>query len=154
MVKLISHRGNLDGRDLSRENNPAAIEDAIKKGFDVEVDLRVIEKKFYLGHDSPETLIEESFLDELSQNLWLHCKNIEALENSIIRQWHCFYHESDKYTLTSKNYVWCFPGMISNHPKSIVVLPENVYEGRLDKYGEFYSICTDFVIHYDEILKS
>ena len=37
-MKIISHRGNLDGRNPSKENDPSAIELAYLQGFDVEVD--------------------------------------------------------------------------------------------------------------------
>ena len=39
---IISHRGNLDGPDKERENNPHFIDDCITKGFDVEIDLRTL----------------------------------------------------------------------------------------------------------------
>ena len=48
---IISHRGNLNGIDLERENNPYFIDDCISKGFDVEIDLRIKENKLFLGHD-------------------------------------------------------------------------------------------------------
>ena len=36
---LISHRGNLNGPDKKFENHPKYIQNAIKKGFDVEIDI-------------------------------------------------------------------------------------------------------------------
>jgi hypothetical protein len=51
-MKLISHRGNLIGPNVL-ENSPKFLIQAIEKGFDVEVDIRLIDKKWYLGHDNP-----------------------------------------------------------------------------------------------------
>ena len=39
-MKLIAHRGNINGRDLSTENTPDQITACIKQGYDVEVDIR------------------------------------------------------------------------------------------------------------------
>ena len=50
---LISHRGNILGRKKQLENNPNYIDNALKLGYDVEVDVWSIDKQFYLGHDEP-----------------------------------------------------------------------------------------------------
>ena len=51
--KLISHRGNINGPDISNENHPTYIEKAINLGFDCEVDIWVVNKELFLGHDEP-----------------------------------------------------------------------------------------------------
>ena len=38
-MKLIAHRGNIDGPNPERENSPEYIEEALKAGYDVEVDV-------------------------------------------------------------------------------------------------------------------
>ena len=48
---LISHRGNLNGIQKNRENSPSYINEAIEKGYNVEVDVRYEKNKFFLGHD-------------------------------------------------------------------------------------------------------
>ena len=35
---LISHRGNIDGKIVERENHPEYIDEAIALGYDVEID--------------------------------------------------------------------------------------------------------------------
>jgi hypothetical protein len=50
---LISHRGNLNGKDVDNENNPLYIDRALGKGYDVEVDVWYVNGKWYLGHDEP-----------------------------------------------------------------------------------------------------
>ena len=44
---LISHRGNLDGKREEFENHPDYIEDAKKRGFDVEVDVWFTKNNFF-----------------------------------------------------------------------------------------------------------
>ena len=51
---LISHRGNLSGPNPLRENTANYIDEAIKKGFDVEIDIWENEGDFFLGHDEPQ----------------------------------------------------------------------------------------------------
>ena len=53
-MKLISHRGNINGRIENYENNPDYIDDTIRLGYDVEVDVWMIEGVLFLGHDEPQ----------------------------------------------------------------------------------------------------
>ena len=53
-MKFISHRGNLNGPIQEYENHPEYILEALKKGFNVEIDVRVKNDTFYLGHDFPK----------------------------------------------------------------------------------------------------
>ena len=50
---FISHRGNLYGPNRKEENKIDYINEAIKKKFDVEIDLWFVKNNFYLGHDEP-----------------------------------------------------------------------------------------------------
>ena len=47
-MKFISHRGNLYGPNPKLENKPTYIIEALKMGFDVEVDVFFRNKKFCL----------------------------------------------------------------------------------------------------------
>jgi hypothetical protein len=49
---LISHRGNINGKQPDKENHPLYIFEAIKQGFQVEIDVWFIDGKFKLGHDN------------------------------------------------------------------------------------------------------
>ena len=55
--KYISHRGNLYGRDLDRENNLTSILEVINDGYDCEIDLWLLDNQLFLGHDKPENKI-------------------------------------------------------------------------------------------------
>ena len=105
---VISHRGNLKGRNLKKENNPDHIREVLNTGIDVEVDVWWSAKGWFLGHDFPQYRVTMDFLG--TPGLWCHAKNHAALdrmvENPLI---HCFWHQRDDYTLTSKGYIWAYP---------------------------------------------
>ena len=143
---LISHRGNINGKS-NRENQPEYIQEALVRDFDVEVDIWYTDGEFWLGHDEPQYQIKESFLE--NSRLWCHSKNIEGLnkmlKNNLI---HCFWHQNDTLTLTSKNIVWTVPKYNFNEeiiPNSVAVLPEYGYNGNIRRC---YGICSDVIIDY------
>lgn len=105
-MKIISHRGNIDGKSQF-ENTKEQINNAIDLGFDVEIDLWVIQDKLYLGHDGPENECGLDFLYYNSGKLWIHAKNLDAvsyLNKHDTLNW--FWHDKDVMTLTSKGYIW------------------------------------------------
>jgi len=149
-MKLISHRGNLNGPNPEKENHPDYIKAALNKWYGVEVDVWYIDGKYVLGHDSPSYEVDHSFI-KYNSRLWCHAKNLDALnimskDNYI----HYFWHQKDDYTITSKNIIWGYPGkkLISS---SVAVLPE------LANYSDMEllmcrAICTDYVIKYNKEL--
>jgi hypothetical protein len=164
-MKIISHRGNLTGPNPLRENSPDYIEEAIAEGFDVEVDLRMNNKKFYLGHDDPHFqddrihyYVPMTWLAKWKDKLWIHCKDLESLDviSSSPVDFHYFWHESDRYTLTSKGIGWVHVGQIP-FKNSIVVLPESIdyyskiYKG-YDRIDNTKGICTDKPLFYRNVL--
>lgn len=148
-MKLIAHRGNLIGPLPEKENSIDYIEEAISKGYDVEVDLRVKDNDYYLGHDDFQHLTSLEWLLQYKNILWIHCKNHDALEKMIESntEFNFFWHQEDDYTITSKGYVWCYPGKIPTK-KSIIVMPE--WEEDIKNLSEIkklygYGICSDYV---------
>ncbi len=140
---LISHRANLFGPDKTLENHPLQIMYVMNMGYEVEIDVWVVNNKIFLGHDFPEHEINLEFL--FDNRLWCHAKNLEALQLMLSHpKIHCFWHENDKVTLTSKNYVWTFPGneLISN---SIACMPETKEFINIEKA---IGICSDFITKY------
>lgn len=121
----ISHRGNLNGKIEFLENSPSYIDLAISKGFDVEIDVWLIENIIYLGHDKPQYIIDINWLIERKLRIWVHCKNLESLEffYEYNKTFNFFWHENDTVTITSYGYIWAYPG---NQPikNSIAVMPE------------------------------
>ena len=139
---LISHRGNIEGRNPDQENKPEYIRAALFQGYDCEIDVWYVDDNFYLGHNYPQYKIEESFL--YNAKLWCHAKNIQALYkmklNPLI---HCFYHETDKVAITSKGYLWTYPNNELTD-KSICVLPE-IQKIKIDNCA---GICSDKIKEY------
>lgn len=152
-MKIIAHRGNLDGRNPFEENNPKYIDKAIEKGFDVEVDLRSKSGALYLGHDTPDYPITVEWLFQRKEKLWIHCKDHTAIKTmaETVVDFNYFWHESDRYTITSKGIGWVYPGQYP-YRKSVIVLPESSLFFNEDyvKSNRFYAICTDFCDRYKD----
>ena len=138
---LISHRGNINGPNEVRENSPYYIMEALAMGFDVEVDVWFIDGKFWLGHDEPQYKTDYKFL--MNEKLWCHAKNLDALFEMKKYAIHYFWHETDTVTLTSKNYVWAYPGK-QPIKGSIACLPEIENDNVLLCKG----ICSDYIKLY------
>jgi hypothetical protein len=149
-MKLISHRGNLNGVDHKYENNPLYIDEALKNDFDVELDLRTFEGNLFLGHDLPTYKIDIDWLLTRSEYLWVHCKDIESMvtlknsEHGYLLNY--FYHDIDDVTLTSKGFFWTYPSKtLTKH--SIAVKPEIVnYTPK--ELSNCYGICSDVIFNY------
>lgn len=152
-MRLIAHRGNVDGVNHKWENTVLYAEEAIVSGFDVELDIWQENGNFYLGHDSSEHYVSWGWLVENRERLWLHCKNIQALSffAEYYPQFQFFYHRDDNFTLTSTKHIWTFPGHTIKK-KSICVLPESgaFFCDHRDwvtplKKLECFGICSDYV---------
>jgi phospholipase C len=143
MIK-IAHRGNVDGPNQFNENNPTNIVVAIVRGFNVEVDIWMNSTGIFLGHDKPQYEIDEQFINDIKDETWFHCKNIEALGYFVnnIPDAKFFWHQDDDYTLTSNGYIWTYPGKTITN-KSIVVLTEPT---DLEIYKDAYGVCTDYLV--------
>ena len=77
------------------------------------------------------------------KNLWCHAKDFKTLDQIREVECHYFWHQEDDYTLTSKGFVWVYPGkpLIKN---CIAVLPEKFNQDLSVCYG----ICTDNIKKY------
>ena len=140
---LISHRGNLMGRIPNNENHPNYIDEAINAGFDVEVDMWWVDGRVYLGHDEPTYEVDNEWLVDRVDKLWIHCKNVELLNWIRSTILHYFWHEEDTVTLTSKQYMWAYPG---KQPiiGSIAVMPE-IHNENISKC---IGVCSDYINNY------
>lgn len=150
-MKYISHRGNTTGRLEFHENEPNYIDLAIKKGYDVEVDVWYKNHMLWLGHDKPDYGIHYGWFRDRITNLWIHCKSIETLQyfnEEKLDHFNYFYHTDEDVVLTSKKYMWGYPGrqMIKG---GIAVLPE-LYN---DDVTQCIGICSDYIEEYKEGLR-
>ena len=147
-MKIIAHRANINGPSSKNENTTYQIEKCIKLGYDVEIDIRIIKGKFYLGHDKATQIIDIKLLDNIKDHSWIHCKNLEAITffNNVSTKFNYFWHENDSYTLTSKGYIWAFPGQELS-TSCICVMPElnnSFSEFSYFREMKIAGICTDY----------
>ena len=141
---LISHRGNLNGKIPQNENHPDYIDEAIYAGYNVEIDIWMVDGVLLLGHDEPQYSITQQWLNDRHYSLWIHCKNIEALEwFNMLNSYHYFWHENDVMTLTSNGWMWVYPGK-QPIKGSIAVMPE-IYN---DDISECMGVCSDYIEKY------
>ena len=144
---FISHRGNLTGKNPQMENKPSYISDALNQGYHCEVDVWFVDNKFMLGHDEPKYSFPFVLFRSFYNKLWIHCKNVEAVsalhdfpETHLLNY---FWHQNDDVTLTSKGYIWAFPGK-QPIKSSIAVLPELNNDDLTHAIG----ICSDNIKKY------
>jgi len=140
---LISHRGNVNGKNVDKENTIEYIENCISLGFEVEIDVWVIDNKIFLGHDEPNDIVSIDWLQKFKNVLWIHCKNTESVVFFKETEFHFFWHEEDTLTLTSKGFLWVYPGK-QPISKSIAVMPEL----HNDNINECIGVCSDYIINY------
>lgn len=151
-MQIISHRGNSAGSKPDYENRPRYIEDAISAKFTVEVDIRYIERDFYLGHDLPQYKVDRWWIIDHHPCILFHCKNHKAaIElNDLGLDIHYFCHHSDPFTITSKKYLWIHDLNLSVDENCIIPLITKKDIENYTNQVKIYGICTD----YPELLKN
>ena len=139
---IISHRGYENGPNELLENNPQQIRKILAENMQVEIDV-TYDDGYYLGHDYKKYKVDLQFLKQ--DGLWCHAKNIAALSLMLKNNIHCFWHQQDDYTITSRGFIWAYPGK-PLVPMSVCVLPEL----KKQDYNMCYAICTDYPVIYKE----
>ena len=145
-MKLISHRGNINNVNINRENTKSYIQEAINLGYDVEIDIWKTDR-LYLGHDEPIYPIDLIWLNEREKNLWIHCKNVEALSELIETNLRVFYHQKEDYTIISDKHIWAHNLSNINNKCIIPLLSKEEIENWTP--SEVYGVCSDYI----ELLK-
>lgn len=148
---LISHRGNIDGRVESYENEPNYVDKALAKGYDVEIDVWYVNEELFLGHDRPQYRVNQKWIQDRKDELWIHCKNIDSIvyfNYRLVNRYNYFWHQEDTVTLTAEGYIWAYPGKqpIKN---SIAVMPE-LYD---DDITSCLGVCSDKIEYYSHKIK-
>lgn len=147
-MKIIAHRGNIDGPRPKKENSEDYLNTALDAGFDVEADIWFLDNDWWFGHDEPLHLVR-SIEPWCRRNVWLHCKNIHAfkeLNDIYFTNAHYFWHQKDAYALTSFHYVWTYPNA-ELLPGNVAVLPENAMYSH-ENLIECSAICTDYALEF------
>ena len=141
-MKFIAHRGNTQGPNPEKENDPDYIQEALEQGYDAEIDLWYTNGEWWLGHDHPTYTVSEEWLLKHKYCLWCHAKHIEALVALMDLGMNCFWHDQDNYVVTSHGYIWAFPGQRAGASRTVAVMPE-VHSEEYD-LSNFYAVCSDF----------
>lgn len=144
-MKFIAHRGNTVGPQPSFENRIHYIEEARADGHAVEIDLQLVEGVLYLGHDDPQECFPLEWAE--SDDFFCHAKTPDTFGELLRLGAHTFYHENDAVTLTSRQLIWCFPGVHTVDTRAVWLdlhdkpVPENlsgIYGVCGDRYKEIY----------------
>lgn len=125
-MRIISHRGNINGPDPKLENKWDSIFHAAEMGFDVEFDMwyEHYENNFFLGHDGPdinqhmdlEKVLELIRYSGHGTRFYIHCKSTETLI-ALLNFWpfenddpniQPFFHDVDDCIVVGKS-VWVHP---------------------------------------------
>ena len=138
-MKIISHRGNVRGPIPEKENRPSYIDCAIGNGYDVEIDLRIIDGELWLGHDVPQYKVEHSWLQPRKEYLWIHCKDLAAAKECW--EYQSFCHMGDPYTYTSTGKIWLHDLSMKIDNNVIIPLIDDIDYSPMN--GDPYAICTD-----------
>ena len=153
-MKIIAHRGNLNGPNPLTENDPKRITQCIEDGYDVEIDVRFdpATETLWLGHDEPQHKINWMWLAGRTRNLWIHCKDLATLHEFSTNSggYNYFWHDKDDYTLTSKGHIWSYPGKTYTG-NTVVVMPEwNKMDWDALRATNCHGVCTDYALRLSE----
>jgi hypothetical protein len=144
-MKYISHRGNLTEVNPLLENTPDYIDLAIAEGFDVEIDVRFLNGKLYLGHDTPDYLIDIEWLTARKKSLWVHTKDVFSL--SLLNEYdlNLFFHEKERHTIIhNSRFIWTHD-IDESIDKSIIPLLQISDLDLFEKYKHVSGVCSDYI---------
>lgn len=112
--RVILHRGNLIG--AAAENDINIIKPLVHCGASCEIDVWAANGKLFIGHDSPETEVDWSWVAANVDRLLLHAKD-EATFAVLVRERFetgidvdAFYHTNENVVLTTRGTCIPFPG--------------------------------------------
>lgn len=128
----------------------SGIEACINLGLEVELDVRMIDEEFWLGHDKPIEKISWHQLMEAAPRAWFHCKNLDALKHlGAVCGVKAFWHEKDQFTMID-SYIFTRPGEELTE-NSIAVMPE-MADYTLEELSRCHAICTDKYRYFKEMI--
>lgn len=143
----ISYYGNIYDKNKDLENEPSYIINAINNGYNVFIDIQLIENDYYLGG---KYKIELDFLQKFIHYLWCNCLDeityikLRNISNDI------------KIINDLKDLVWGYHEINNNN--FISVLPEllkNNYEIRdLKNKSNFIGICSSYIGWYKQLFEA
>ena len=147
-MKFIAHRGNTVGPQPSFENKIHYIQEARDQGYQVEIDLQLVSGVLYLGHDDPQERFPLAWAE--SDDFFCHAKTPEAFGVLLKLGANTFYHENDPVTLTSRQLIWCFPGVHPVDPHAIWLSLQDIPVPDTALMSNIYGICGDYASVVDQ----
>jgi hypothetical protein len=149
-MRIIAHRGLINGPDPNLENLPEQILTSLQLGFDCEIDVSYINGKWFLGHDTPDYEVPFGFLR--LTGLWLHAKNLAALHQLSTTDLAYFWHQGDDVVITSNGYLWTYPEKPLTD-RSIRLMPEwHDPELTTVKDCGAWAVCSDYAVKLRSLL--
>jgi hypothetical protein len=118
----------------------------LSMGFDVEVDVWAVDGRPFLGHDVPRVQVGLDLL--IDNRMWCHAKTPDTLDFLLSIGSHCFFHNSDEVTLTSRGIILTLVGKTPIR-NSICMLPEAV---TLNAIPDCAGICSDYAESFKDML--
>ena len=83
--------------------------------------------------------------------MFLHCKNIKAVEQLYETHYNWFWHEKDAMTLTSLGEIWCYPGHYIKN--GITMVKEKIDSTWKDTTpSNIKGLCTDYPLNLKEMI--
>ena len=118
---IISHLGNISGRQPDKENTLPYIQAALKAGWHVCVDVVFRNGAFLLPFDGGHASAPPALLSK--QRVWCRAFDAETIDALCNINAHCFLVSQDFMSLTSSQFLWTLPphALVD---RSIAVYPE------------------------------
>lgn len=143
---LISHRGNISGRNPERENTAKYIEEALNLGYWVEVDLwQDACSELFFGHDcySGEKA-DKNLL--LNPKILAHCKDRFSLDFCWQNNLNFFFHEKDFLTVSSKG--WVIAHSETKPTKNTIHMLPEIKGYSKESLKDCAGVCSDTISFY------
>lgn len=116
-TQFIAHRGNTHGPQPTFENQIQYLLHAYDECGAIECDIQTYNGQLYFGHDDPQEIVSPDLI--MQDNWFCHAKDLESLGTLLDMGAHCFWHQQDTVTLTSKGYIWCYPKHYPEHERAV-----------------------------------
>lgn len=155
-MRVIAHRGNLDGPNKLQENTIKSAFECLYRDLDIELDIHVKNNNLYLDHDgiidntTPFITLSDFYnlFKSYQNNLWIHCKNLEAIIfcQANLPQYNYFGHSNDEFVLTSKGYIFTRPNVSAG--KNVVCVMPELCNLKLEEVKKYEFVLTDYPLHY------
>lgn len=149
---FISHRGNLDHKDAYAENTEESTDNAIARGFDVEIDVWFKDGGLWMGHDKPENKTSLEFLKARANRLWIHAKSYDTYKHLCYRGFRIFAHENEPYALVGIDTIWNHSSNLEFGANTVCVMPE-ISGVSLKQIEGCIAVCSDKISIYREAFK-